>query len=180
MVNSGRNGRWQTRGALRKSTMRKREREEHLKRAIHRLPPVLRNLIELQHIYGGSIKEISELGGISVAATRSRLLRARKMLRRSLAWRQLEHLYCGLDKHAYHGRSLRRESRTSAPSLDYSLFSVVDKSPFFEKEGCTSPLGTMAARSSNAAGVISRTAEGGSIFCRITPSETMAHICTDR
>ncbi len=62
----------------------KREREGHLMRAIHRLRPGLRNVIEI-HLHDGSIKEISQIAGISVAATKSRLLRARKMLRRSLA-----------------------------------------------------------------------------------------------
>jgi RNA polymerase sigma factor (sigma-70 family) len=63
----------------------KREREERLKRAIRRLRPLLRNVIEIQQIHDGSIKEISEIAGISVAATKSRLSRARNMLRKSLA-----------------------------------------------------------------------------------------------
>jgi RNA polymerase sigma factor (sigma-70 family) len=61
------------------------EREGHLKRAIHRLRPALRNVIEIQQFHDGSVKEIAEIAGISVAATKSRLLRARKMLRRSLS-----------------------------------------------------------------------------------------------
>ena len=63
----------------------KRERVGHLKRAIRRLRPELRKVIEIQHIHDCSVREISEIAGISVAATKSRLLRARKMLRRSLA-----------------------------------------------------------------------------------------------
>lgn len=60
------------------------ERERHLKRAIRRLRPALRNVIEIQQTHDGSVKEIAEMAGISVAATKSRLLRARTVLRRSL------------------------------------------------------------------------------------------------
>jgi RNA polymerase sigma factor (sigma-70 family) len=60
------------------------EREIHLKRAIHRLRPALRSVIEIQQHHDKSVKEIAEVAGISVAATKSRLLRARTMLRRSL------------------------------------------------------------------------------------------------
>jgi RNA polymerase sigma factor (sigma-70 family) len=61
------------------------ERERHLKRAIHRLRPALRTIVEIQQVHDSSIKEIAEIAGISVAATKSRLLRARSVLRRSLA-----------------------------------------------------------------------------------------------
>jgi RNA polymerase sigma factor (sigma-70 family) len=60
------------------------ERERHLKRAIHRLRPALRTIVEIQQVQDGSIKEIADIAGISVAATKSRLLRARTVLRRSL------------------------------------------------------------------------------------------------
>jgi RNA polymerase sigma factor (sigma-70 family) len=60
------------------------EHERHLKRAIRRLRPALRSIIEIQQSHDGSVKEIAELAGISVAATKSRLLRARTVLRRSL------------------------------------------------------------------------------------------------
>jgi RNA polymerase sigma-70 factor (ECF subfamily) len=62
----------------------RRERERHLKRAIHRLRPALRNVIEIQQAHDGSVREIAEVAGISIAATKSRLLRARTVLRRSL------------------------------------------------------------------------------------------------
>jgi len=62
----------------------KKETERHLKRAIHRLRPALRSIIEIQQAHEGSVKEISEAAGISVAAAKSRLLRARNVLRRSL------------------------------------------------------------------------------------------------
>jgi RNA polymerase sigma factor (sigma-70 family) len=62
----------------------RKEAEWHLKRAIHRLRPTLRTIIEIQQSHEGSVKEIAEAAGISVAAVKSRLLRARTMLRRSL------------------------------------------------------------------------------------------------
>jgi RNA polymerase sigma-70 factor (ECF subfamily) len=60
------------------------ERVEHLRRAICRLQPTLRNVVEIHQSNDRSIKEIAELAGISVAATKARLLRARKILRRAL------------------------------------------------------------------------------------------------
>ena len=57
------------------------ERVEHLKRAICRLHPTLRNVVEIHQSNDRSVKEVAELAGISVAATKSRLLRARKILR---------------------------------------------------------------------------------------------------
>jgi RNA polymerase sigma-70 factor (ECF subfamily) len=62
----------------------RKETERHLKRAIHRLRPALRTIIEIQQTHEGSVKEISEAAWISVAAAKSRLLRARTVLRRSL------------------------------------------------------------------------------------------------
>jgi RNA polymerase sigma-70 factor (ECF subfamily) len=62
----------------------RKESERHLKRAIHRLRPALRTIIEIQQAHEGSVKEISEVAGISVAAAKSRLLRARTVLRRSM------------------------------------------------------------------------------------------------
>jgi len=61
-------------------------REEQLlvRRAIRRLPPRLRLVVELRQSQEGSIQEIASLAGISVAATKSRLLRARLALRRPL------------------------------------------------------------------------------------------------
>jgi RNA polymerase sigma-70 factor (ECF subfamily) len=59
------------------------ERLERLRRAIRRLTPTLRNVLEMHQSSDSSLKEVSEFAGISVAATKSRLLRARKTLRRS-------------------------------------------------------------------------------------------------
>ena len=61
------------------------ERVEHLRRAICRLHPTLRNVIEIRQFNDRSVKEVAELAGISVAATKSRLLRARSILRRSMS-----------------------------------------------------------------------------------------------
>jgi RNA polymerase sigma factor (sigma-70 family) len=63
----------------------RKEVEGHLSRAIHRLRPALRTVIEIQQLHDGSVKEIAEVAGISVAAVKSRLLRARIVLRRSMA-----------------------------------------------------------------------------------------------
>jgi RNA polymerase sigma-70 factor (ECF subfamily) len=60
------------------------ERIERLKQAIRRLQPPLRNVIELHQSQDRSVKEIADLAGLSVAATKSRLLRARKFLRKDL------------------------------------------------------------------------------------------------
>jgi RNA polymerase sigma-70 factor (ECF subfamily) len=59
------------------------ERVEHLKRAICRLHATLRNVVEIRQSNDRSVKEVAELTGISVAATKSRLLRARKILRKA-------------------------------------------------------------------------------------------------
>jgi RNA polymerase sigma-70 factor (ECF subfamily) len=59
-----------------------REREEILRGAILRLRPHFRDVVKLEHEY--STKEIAQTLGISVAATKSRLLRAKIALRASL------------------------------------------------------------------------------------------------
>jgi RNA polymerase sigma-70 factor (ECF subfamily) len=60
------------------------ERAERLRRAICRLQPILRSVIDIHQSNDRSVKEIANLAGISVAATKSRLLRARKILRETL------------------------------------------------------------------------------------------------
>jgi len=60
------------------------ERVELLRRAICCLSPTLRNVVEIHQSNDSSVKEVAELAGISVAATKSRLLRARKILREAL------------------------------------------------------------------------------------------------
>jgi RNA polymerase sigma-70 factor, ECF subfamily len=65
----------------------RRERTERLRRAICRLQPSLRNVVEIHQSNDRSVREIAKLAGISVAATKSRLLRARAALRRDLVER---------------------------------------------------------------------------------------------
>jgi RNA polymerase sigma-70 factor (ECF subfamily) len=48
------------------------EREERLRLAICRLQPTLRNVVEIHQSIDRSVKEIPDLAGISVAATKSR------------------------------------------------------------------------------------------------------------
>ena len=60
------------------------EREEMLHRAILLLRPSLRSVVELQQSQDYSTKELAQLLGISVPATKSRLLRAKLALRTSL------------------------------------------------------------------------------------------------
>ena len=62
----------------------KRESVERLRRAIRQLRPHLRTVIEIQQAKDRQIKEVAELAGISLSAAKSRLLRARTILRRVL------------------------------------------------------------------------------------------------
>jgi RNA polymerase sigma factor (sigma-70 family) len=59
----------------------KQQRSNLIRSGILQLPSELRKVIELQHSKDFSNKEIAQCLGISVAATKSRLLRARKALR---------------------------------------------------------------------------------------------------
>ncbi len=61
------------------------ESVERLRRAICCLPPTLRIVVEIRQIDDRSVQEIAELVGLSVAATKSRLERARKILRKALS-----------------------------------------------------------------------------------------------
>ena len=63
----------------------RRESVERLRRAICRLNPQMRAVVEIQQSNDGQVKEIAELAGISISATKSRLSRARAVLRRALA-----------------------------------------------------------------------------------------------
>ena len=63
----------------------RQERVERLRRAICHLQPTLLNVVEIHQPNDRSVKEVAELAGISVAATKSRLLRARKILRKALS-----------------------------------------------------------------------------------------------
>ena len=59
----------------------RREKEEFLKRAMLRLRPALRDVIELRLTEESSMQELAECLGISMAAAKSRLLRAKVALR---------------------------------------------------------------------------------------------------
>jgi RNA polymerase sigma-70 factor, ECF subfamily len=61
-----------------------KEAELKLTEAIESLRPPLRFVIEIQRSHYGTNKEIADAAGISVAALKSRLLRARALLRSSL------------------------------------------------------------------------------------------------
>jgi RNA polymerase sigma factor (sigma-70 family) len=61
-----------------------RENRRRLQSAISKLPTVYRRVFEIRLRSDGSMKEIAEEAGISIAATKSRLLRARKALHRSI------------------------------------------------------------------------------------------------
>jgi RNA polymerase sigma factor (sigma-70 family) len=67
-----------------------RERELNLRQAIRRLPSGLREVIEIRNAQDASVTKIAEIAGISVAATKSRLLRARKTLTTSMNWQHSE------------------------------------------------------------------------------------------
>jgi RNA polymerase sigma factor (sigma-70 family) len=62
----------------------KKEAELKLKEAIESLRPPLRFVMEVQRLHHGTNKEIADAAGISVAALKSRLMRARALLRSSL------------------------------------------------------------------------------------------------
>ena len=67
------------------SQFSRREREELLEGAIRQLPPRLRQVVQMAIIEGRSRLEVSKALGISVAATKSRLARAKTVLRMSLS-----------------------------------------------------------------------------------------------
>lgn len=60
------------------------ESAQRLERAICRLKPLQRKVVEIHHSNNGSVKETADLAGISVGATKSRLSRARISLRKAL------------------------------------------------------------------------------------------------
>jgi len=62
------------------SIVAKAQLSSRLKRAIRGLPPVLRGVTEIRQSGDFSVSEIAGIAGLSVAATKSRLLRARKEL----------------------------------------------------------------------------------------------------
>ena len=63
----------------------KHERVERLRREIRCLRPALRIVVEIRLSNDSSLEEVAELAGLSVAATKSRLVRARKILLKALS-----------------------------------------------------------------------------------------------
>jgi RNA polymerase sigma-70 factor (ECF subfamily) len=61
------------------------ERVERLRREIRCLRPALRIVAEIRLSNDSSLQEVAELAGLSVAATKSRLVRARKILLKALS-----------------------------------------------------------------------------------------------
>jgi RNA polymerase sigma factor (sigma-70 family) len=61
-----------------------RERKRVLRQAVQGLPPLLRDVTIVRYAQEASLDEVASLAGISVAAAKSRLLRARNSLRRTL------------------------------------------------------------------------------------------------
>jgi RNA polymerase sigma-70 factor, ECF subfamily len=59
-------------------------RAERLRRAISCLRPSLRSVVEIYHFDNISVNETAGIAGISLAAAKSRLLRARTILRKAL------------------------------------------------------------------------------------------------
>jgi RNA polymerase sigma-70 factor, ECF subfamily len=62
-----------------------RERSIRLDKAIRRLPNALRTVVEIRQVEDLSMREIADAVGISIPAAKSRLLRARATLNRSLS-----------------------------------------------------------------------------------------------
>ena len=62
----------------------RRESEELLRNAIQRLPCIFREAVELRHVGDYSTSQVAEELGISVSAAKSRLMRARRTMRRRL------------------------------------------------------------------------------------------------
>jgi RNA polymerase sigma-70 factor (ECF subfamily) len=60
------------------------ERHKLLRKAIHQLPPVYREVIQLRQAKERSVREIAQSLGITVAAVKSRLSRAKSALRTSM------------------------------------------------------------------------------------------------
>jgi RNA polymerase sigma-70 factor (ECF subfamily) len=65
----------------------RREREGLLRNAIQRLPCTFRDALELQHSREYSSSQVADELGISVSAAKSRLMRARRTVRRRLSGR---------------------------------------------------------------------------------------------
>ena len=78
----------QTKGV--EEILTRHENAQRLKRAICRLKPRQRKVVEIHQLHDGSIEETADLAGISVSATKSRLSRARISLREALQSKERE------------------------------------------------------------------------------------------
>lgn len=67
------------------------ERDLKLREAVRRLPPLLRDTLEIRYSQEVSVIEVAARAGLSIAATKARLLRARKSLLRALSQHELLH-----------------------------------------------------------------------------------------
>lgn len=70
-----------------------RDREVRLRTAVNRLRPVLRDVLEIRLSSDGSIQDIAEKAGISVAAAKSRLIRGRQALGRYISERDARPMF---------------------------------------------------------------------------------------
>jgi RNA polymerase sigma-70 factor, ECF subfamily len=59
-------------------------RAERLRQAVSRLRPPLRSVVEIYHFDNISVNDTAGIAGISIAAAKSRLLRAKTLLRKAL------------------------------------------------------------------------------------------------
>jgi RNA polymerase sigma factor (sigma-70 family) len=66
----------------------RKQRSTHLHDAISRLRPNLRKVVEIQLAFECSVENVADQMGLSVPATKSRLMRARKTLQMSMARRR--------------------------------------------------------------------------------------------
>jgi len=100
------------------------EREALLMTAIQRLPFIFREIVELQQTDEYSTTQIAEELGISLSAAKSRLMRARKTLRRLSKTRVHSGLKCASSRGEFHAGDsfeLRRAQAESSPHVSSSL-----------------------------------------------------------
>ena len=90
------------------------ERMECLRRAICCLKPPLQSVLEFHQSNDSSLKEVAEFAGLSVAATKSRLFRAKKTLRKAF---ELKESITFIAEPRLHS-NLRRRVSTSEPEKE--------------------------------------------------------------
>jgi RNA polymerase sigma factor (sigma-70 family) len=70
-----------------------RETEVRLKKAVNHLRPALRDVLEIRLSSDGSVREIAQQAGISVAAAKSRLIRGRQALGKHIGKRDASRVF---------------------------------------------------------------------------------------